>query len=82
MLIFAFGCQKKEAEPEPTATPEQTPEQTPQTTQEVIPEHVSDTTGMEVDEDYTYNPIAVMIENADGARPQTGLNQADIGCII
>lgn len=22
MLIFAFGCQKKEAEPEPTATPE------------------------------------------------------------
>ncbi len=78
MLVFAFGCQKKEAEPEPTATPEQTPEQTPQTTQEVIPEHVSDTTGMEVDEDYTYNPIAVMIENADGARPQTGLNQADI----
>lgn len=80
MLVFTFGCQKEEAkEPEHTSPkPTDVAKPTAEPTDEPIPEHVSDTTGLEVDSDYKYNPIAVMIENSDGARPQTGLNQADI----
>jgi len=60
------------ATPQPTATPEPTPEPTPAPKQE----GVSLTTGLPTNRQY--RPITVMIENSPKARPQTGLQQADI----
>ena len=78
LLMMVFGCKAKEpAEPEPTAAPVATPEPTPEPTK-ATSDDISETTGKEKAEDYKYNPVVVMIENSDAARPQTGLNQADI----
>lgn len=82
LLVFSFGCKQAEKEPEPTPTPEQTLEPTPEPTPTPEPEanreDYSETTGLLKAEDYVYQPIGVMIENSNEARPQTNLNLADV----
>lgn len=60
--------------PAPTLTPvpSPTPEPTP------VPELRSRTTGLIIDEVIPFMPVGVMIENSAAARPQTGLQVADI----
>jgi len=61
-----------ETEPTPSPTPEPTPE--PVSTPE--PEPVSYTTGLPFSGEY--RPVMVVIENSPSARPQTGLQTADV----
>lgn len=62
-----FGCASTpQASPTPTKTPAATP----------TPGPVSYTTGLEGND--TYKPVAVSIDNASPARPQSGLQDADI----
>lgn len=76
--IFA-ACSKPEETPtaQPTVVTAETakPTDTPAPTNE-IPTDVSPTTGMPGNT--TYKPVIVQIDNADAARPQTGLSYADI----
>lgn len=72
-LLFA-GCSS--AAPQPTAT------DSPSPTESVVVEpsievikNLSPTSGSD---NTQFQPIAVMVENSTGARPQTGLNEADI----
>jgi hypothetical protein len=53
---------------DPTPTPEPTPE----------PDYISCTTGLHYSKDVGYHPINIQIENSTGARPQSGMSQADI----
>lgn len=86
VMLMLAGCAIKEVEPitpnevsdeqavselEPTHnTPEETP--TPQY------EHTSLLTGLPIEEKNTVRPIAVLINNLKPARPQSGLQEADI----
>lgn len=93
LVCTAFACgQKQEAAapvadtpaptaaptntPEPTATPTPTPVPTPTPTPKVR----SLTSGRVIPEgeEWVNKPVIVSIENSKAARPQTGLNQADI----
>lgn len=79
LLITLTACGAPEASPTPTPTP--TPSATVETTPVPSPtpsvsENLSLTTGLPTDK--AYLPMAVMVENSDAARPQTGLQQADI----
>lgn len=80
-LIFgAFGCSQNVPEETPTSTPTPSPTSTPvvapSPTPTPTPVPTSLTTGLPSDKEY--KPIAVMIENSTGARPQTNLQAADI----
>lgn len=87
LLVFILvGCAIKKAEPivpneisdgdaisdtlEPTASPEETP----------IPkyDHIALLTGIPVEKENSTRPIAVLINNLKPARPQSGLQEADI----
>ncbi|MBQ9941818.1 MAG: DUF3048 domain-containing protein [Christensenellaceae bacterium] len=75
LLIVACGSKEPAEEgtpaPAPTAAaPTATPAPTPE------PEPTSATTGLPSTKEY--KPITIMIENSPAARPQTGLQQADI----
>lgn len=60
----------------PTATPTATPLPTSTPTPE--PKNRSQTSGAVIPEGTPSKPLIVSIDNADGAKPQTGLNEADI----
>ncbi|MBQ4289416.1 MAG: DUF3048 domain-containing protein [Clostridia bacterium] len=90
LCIFA-SCGKKEEAPqssapvsskveEPSSSVEDSskvPESSEQP--EVVPsENTSLTTGITYDTPQTFYPVQVQIENSSAARPQTGLNEADI----
>lgn len=60
------------AAPEPTETAQPTPTVTP------APQPVSGLTGLPTGEDSLPRPLAVMINNAPAARPQSGISEADI----
>lgn len=89
MFLFVVGCSTP-AEPEPSATPtvDATPVPTPKPTPKPTPVPTtapeptqslrSYTTGFPVDERGEYKPIGVMIENSPAARPQYGLQAADV----
>lgn len=57
---------------EPTATPEPTPSPTPE------PQNRSQTSGQIIPEGTPSKPFIMSIDNADGAKPQTSLMEADI----
>lgn len=66
---------------EATATPEPTAEPTPEPTPTPVPVVRSYTSGKKAEDQSQpakYLPMIVSIENSTGARPQTGLNAADI----
>lgn len=81
MALLLSGC-SKQPNPGELTQPPQTPSPAPTTdaTGEPTPDLsvYSPTTGLALKEGAVYKPIAVMIENAPAARPQTGLQQADI----
>lgn len=84
LVILLAGCAGKgpATTPEPTATPTvapaetPTPEPTTEPTPTPMPEPVSYTTGLP----YTgeYKPVMVVLENSPAARPQTGIQSADV----
>jgi hypothetical protein len=81
MILSLAACGAAEPEPVATATPVKTAVPTPVPTPEPTPEptldpNVSRTTGLP----YTgeYKPVLSVIENSPAARPQTGLQTADI----
>lgn len=81
-VILLAGCGAKEpaATPVPTAMPTSTlseaPTPTPEPTPTPAPEPVSFTTGLPYDGEY--KPVMVVIENSAKARPQAGLQTADV----
>ncbi|WP_411343825.1 DUF3048 domain-containing protein [Paenibacillus sp. WLX1005] len=82
LVAVLTACQSEEAaQPAPPAV--SVPEQTPST--EPIPEepvqqpaYTAPLTGLDVEQPDDARPIAVMINNAPAARPQSGLTQADM----
>lgn len=87
LSVFLCSCSKRE-EQDPgsivtiparieTPTPPAVTE-SPTLEPSAPPAFRSCTTGLSFDSEPEYHPIAVMIENSPAARPQTGLNQADI----
>lgn len=60
----------------PVSIVETTPEPTPSPSPE--PKNRSQTSGREIPEGTPSRPVIMSIENTDGAKPQTGLMQADI----
>ncbi len=85
VLVFCFsfiGCNASDGEETPSATPSATPTATIALTPtpELIPTPTigprSYTTGLAFDGDY--KPVMVVIENSPQARPQTGLQTADV----
>lgn len=60
--------------PTPTPTPTATPDPTPTP----APKNRSQTSGRVIPEGTPSRPVIVSIENSEGARPQTGLIEADI----
>lgn len=79
LAISLVACQSKEAAqpPEPEAVP--APVEVEQETQEpAVPKFTAPLTGLPVEEAVTQRPLAVMINNAPAARPQSGLSSADI----
>ena len=82
ILSLAAGCSSPAPEPTPTETvaPTVEPTETPTPTPEPEPEPavVWPLTGVAVDEVAQRPAVAVKIENTAAARPQTGLNEADV----
>lgn len=91
MLVLALcSCGAPEESPQstvmPTATPKTTPVQSPSPSPAPNPTVISTpipvlrsyTTGLPVAERTPYKPVGVMIENSSSARPQYGLQAADI----
>ncbi len=91
LAVFACGCAAEgrqslfaKATPTPTATPAVTPtiEPTPTTmptpTPTPEPQNRSQTSGKVIPVGTPSKPVIVSIENSGGAKPQTGLMQADI----
>lgn len=79
LMLSACGGEKKEAEP--IVPPEvQAPIESPKDEQPVeqTTEFTAPLTGMPLEEASNRRPLAVMVNNAPAARPQSGLSQADI----
>mgnify|MGYP001944108517 CR=1 FL=1 len=72
-LVFFLGCSKKEA----VDTPEE-PVEEEEVVVEEEPKFFYPLTGMETDEEPKHRAVAVTINNHPQARPQSGLNKADI----
>ena len=64
--------------PAVTATPSPTPSPSPVPTPSPTPANRSQTSGRIIPEGTPSRPVIVSIENSDGAKPQTGLMEADI----
>ncbi|GGH10020.1 DUF3048 domain-containing protein [Paenibacillus segetis] len=79
LIIPACGSPKEapspNAEEGPTVTEEQVEEIIPTPS---IPAYTAPLTGLPLEEPVVRRPLAVMINNAPAARPQSGLNGADI----
>lgn len=73
--MFAFGCSStpETTNPEPTVEEPQGTEVPEETVQETAP-----LTGLEVEDRLDHPIVMVMVNNHPQARPQTGLNRADI----
>lgn len=82
LVLAACSPAQPEVVPEPTATPAPTEAPTPQPTEaptetpETTTGPVSYTTGLPFDG--AYKPVLAVIENSAAARPQTGLQSADV----
>lgn len=82
MACSIFAACSKPAEEEPSAQPTVITAETPQPTEaattaaDAVPTDISPTTGLAGNT--AYKPIMVQIDNADAARPQTGISYADI----
>ena len=77
--VWCVACSPAEetTSPAPTSAPTATAEATEApATETPEPENLSFTTGLETDKDY--KPFCIMVENSNAARPQTGLQEADI----
>ena len=68
----------EESVPEATPTPTPEPELTPSPTPTPEPQNRSQTSGWVIPEGTPSKPVIISIENSDGAKPQTGLMQADL----
>lgn len=81
-LLLASACgnaeEAKPVAPAEEATPQQTTPQEQEAIAPVAPAYTAPLTGMPLDEPLTGRPLAVMINNAPAARPQSGLTDADI----
>lgn len=82
LFLFISGCSPKDQVKEPEGQSENTPpvasegEKSPQEDENLV---LSPLTGQMVPEGTTdRRPLAVMIENAPAARPQSGLDKADV----
>ncbi|MEW4371808.1 DUF3048 domain-containing protein [Paenibacillus kandeliae] len=82
LTVVLTACQSEEtAQPAPptVSVPEQTTPTEPTPTEAAQqPAYTTPLTGLEVEQQDTVRPIAVMINNAPAARPQSGLAQADM----
>ncbi len=90
LMLFLCACSEKEIsetptiEPTeastvtPTIVPTEAPTVAPTVEPTVVPVARSYTTGLPIDSIPIYKPVGVMIENSKAARPQTGLQVADI----
>lgn len=84
LFLSLFACSSAEPEPTPTETePVSTIAPTPEPTETVAlattspePANLSSTTGLPYDVEY--QPVMAVIENSPAARPQTGLQTADV----
>lgn len=79
LLVLAAGCGKGGQEPIPTA-PTPTASLSPQQTSTPNPvwPHTYPLTGLGTDREVNQRPIVVMVENSPKARPQSGLDKADM----
>ena len=80
MSILLFACGQK---PEPPEEPEEEPaivveEPEPEPEPEPVYPYVFPLTGIGTEEKIEHRPIVVFVENSPRARPQSGLDQADI----
>lgn len=93
IMILSIGCSKTSKEssvvpaPSVKSSSEPVPSSGPIESSSVVPSSepvepvyssVSPTTGKGYEKEQEFYPIMVTIENASGARPQTGINNADI----
>ena len=76
--LFATPTPAPTAVPTPTPTPSPTPTPTPVPTPTPTPPTRSQTSGKIVPEGTVSRPVILSIENSEGAKPQTGLMEADI----
>src|SRR5690625_2391460 len=78
-LLALGACSSAEEPPAPSPTPTPTPEPTTvEPTPEPTPEPTWPLTGMPADDEAEHPAVAVKVENTVMARPQTGLEYADI----
>ncbi len=76
LIISVIGCSKQNI---PQAQPQDSTEQHGQTVPEPSkPTYIAPLTGLPVDHGINHRVIAVMVNNHSKARPQSGLNQADM----
>ncbi|MBE7681507.1 DUF3048 domain-containing protein [Paenibacillus sp. P13VS] len=79
LAISLVACQSKEAPQPPEQEAVPAPVEVEQENQEpAVPKFTAPLTGLPVEEAVTQRPLAVMINNAPAARPQSGLSSADI----
>ncbi|GIO07949.1 putative lipoprotein YerB [Brevibacillus reuszeri] len=79
LLVTACSTQPVETQPTPTPEPPAPPVETPEPNQPIQYPYRAPLTGLGSQENLdSKRPIMVMINNAPPARPQTGLNQADM----
>lgn len=69
--LILFGCNKSEQATEPIV-------EEPEEEEEEQFKHIFPLTGIATNEEIDHRPLAVAINNAPEARPQTGLNEADL----
>ncbi|MCM3703038.1 DUF3048 domain-containing protein [Paenibacillus macerans] len=77
LLISGCGGVKEAATREVIAPPETVPEET-EPPQPEVPAYTAPLTGLPAEAPVTRRPLAVMINNAPAARPQSGLMDADL----
>jgi hypothetical protein len=73
LYLFMGGCMHEVKAPQPNPAPVETPKQQDISTQEVFP-----LTGLPAEGAVNHRVIAVMVNNHPKARPQSGLQKADI----
>lgn len=74
LMLICSSCSGKASEGSASANNDDQNQAADNPSIEVV-STISPTTGKEVSD---FQPIVVMVENSEGARPQTGLNEADI----
>jgi hypothetical protein len=77
LLAFSFGCSAVQPEPQPLAEEDPLELEKPQEEERVYP-FTYPLTGLGTDVLVDERPVMVMVENSPPARPQSGLDKADI----